>query len=281
MLNCGNGGWERELLKIGLMKEAVGIDYSESLIEEARKNATDLPLRYYVMDTNAARFPETSYDLVVNHAAAHHIAYINKVFLKIAELLPEDGYFISMDYVGPHRNQYPPKQWNAACELNESLPVGLRQEMRYPHLPTMLVTDPTEAIHSELVIETMNRYFLVDHHHKVGGALAYLLLTFNDNFFRTDEIDREKWIRFILEEDSKYLSNNPKSSLFDFIVARPNKEALKDKKKLKIFQDLENKRENYAMKNGGQYYKLSVLESPNQRFLSWIKKKIKQYLHLK
>lgn len=31
MLNCGNG-WERKLFDIGLIKETVGIDYSESLI---------------------------------------------------------------------------------------------------------------------------------------------------------------------------------------------------------------------------------------------------------
>ncbi len=156
MLNCGNGCWERELFDMGLLKEAVGIDYSESLIAEAGGKAAGRPLKYYVMDTNTVAFPETGYDLVVNHAAAHHIAYINKVFQKIAELLPEDGYFVSMDYVGPHRNQYPPKQWKAALALNQRLPKNLRQQMRYPHLPTMLVTDPTEAIHSELIIEAMN-----------------------------------------------------------------------------------------------------------------------------
>jgi len=68
------------LLNMGLIKEAVGVDYSENLIVDARNKAAELPLRYYVIDTNTAVFPETGYDLVVNHAAAHHIAYINKVF---------------------------------------------------------------------------------------------------------------------------------------------------------------------------------------------------------
>lgn len=280
MLNCGNGCWERELWDIGLIKEAVGIDYSENLIAEARSNAAERPLRYYVMDTNTVAFPETGYDLVVNHAAAHHIAYINKVFQKIAELLPEDGYFVSMDYVGPHRNQYPRKQWNAALQLNRQLPKNLRQKMRYPHLPTMLLTDPTEAIHSELVIETMNRYFHIDYHSKIGGALAYLLLTFNDNFFRASEDDRERWIGFILEEDSKYLLSNPQSSMFDFIIARPNKEILKEKKKLEAFQEAENKREEYAIKNNGQYYKLTNVQSLDQRLFAWLKKIIKQNLRL-
>jgi len=278
MLNCGNGCWERELWDIGLIKEAVGIDYSESLITEARSKTAERSLRYYVMDTNTAAFPETGYDLVVNHAAAHHIAYINKVFQKIAELLPEDGYFVSIDYVGPHRNQYPRKQWNAALNLNRRLPKHLRQVMRYPHLPTMLLTDPTEAIHSELIIETMNRYFHIDDHRKIGGALAYLLLTFNDNFFRASEKAREKWIHFILDEDSGYLLNNPQSSMFDFIIARPNKEILSDKKRLAGFQEVENKREEYAMKNNGLYYKSTNVQPFDQRLFSWLKRIIKKYL---
>lgn len=281
MLNCGNGCWERELFDIGLIKEAVGIDYSESLIAEARSKAAERLLRYYVMDTNTVAFPEAGYDLVVNHAAAHHIAYINKVFQKIAELLPEDGYFVSMDYVGPHRNQYPPEQWKAALELNQRLPENLRQEMRYPHLPTMLATDPTEAIHSELIIDTMNRYFHIDHHRKIGGALAYLLLTFNDNFFNTGEKDREEWIRFILEEDSKYLLNNPLSSMFDFMIARPKKEILNDKKTLEVFQEAENKREECAAINNGQYYKLATTQPLDWQFLTRLRKIVKKFLRLK
>lgn len=281
MLNCGNGCWERELVDIGLIKEAVGIDYSENLIAEAESNAAGRSLRYYVMDTNTVAFPEAGYDLVVNHAAAHHIAYINKVFQKIAEILPEDGYFVSMDYVGPHRNQYPLKQWNAALELNQRLPQKLRQEMRYPHLPTMLVTDPTEAIHSELIIDTMSRFFHIDYHQKIGGALAYLLLTFNDNFFKAGEDDREKWIRFVLEEDGKYLLNNPKSSMFDFVIARPNKEILNDAEKLKSFQKMEDEREEQAMKNNGQYYEVLMTQSLGQRFLARLKRIIKKYLLMK
>ena len=153
--------------------------------------------------------------------------------------------------------------------------------MRYPHLPTMLVTDPTEAIHSELIIETMNRYFHIDQHHKIGGALAYLLLTFNDNFFKSSEKDTENWIHFILEEDGKYLLKNPLASLFDFIIARPNKEILKDKRTLQSFQDAENIREERALKNNGQYYKSRMNNFSDQQLLLRLKKKIKKYLPFK
>jgi len=84
-----------------------------------------------------------------------------------------------------------------------------------------------------------------------------------------------------LEEDGKYLLNNPLSSMFDFIVARPKKEMLNDKKVLEAFQQVENKREEYAMKNNGQYYKLSIPQPLGRQFLAWLKRTVKRFLGLK
>ena len=127
------------------------------------------------------------FDLVVNHAAAHHIAAIDRVFRDLPRPAQEDGWFVSYDYVGPHRNQYGPAAWDAAWCLNGELPSSLRQDLQYPHLPTMLVTDPTEAIHSELIVETMYRYFSVSEFTPLGGALAYPLLTHNTRLFEADD----------------------------------------------------------------------------------------------
>ena len=41
ILNCGNGWVERDMLDGGLIKSAVGIDYSEALLAEARAAAED------------------------------------------------------------------------------------------------------------------------------------------------------------------------------------------------------------------------------------------------
>ena len=185
ILNCGNGWVEREMASANLFEEAVGIDYSEALLDEARLAATaaGLPLTYRQMNINKASFEDGEYDLAVNHAAAHHIAQIDHVFREICRILPEDGWFLSLDYVGPHRNQYTTEAWEQAWRVNEQLPAQVRQSMSYPHLPTMLHDDPTEAIHSELIVETLQRYFHVERFVPLGGAIAYPLLTFNDVVF--------------------------------------------------------------------------------------------------
>ena len=98
ILNCGNGWVERELLSSGLILEAVGIDYSEDLLAQARTAAAEggLPLTYEKVNVNTAAFPEGEFDLVVNHAAAHHIAAIDRVFRELCRMLPDDGWFVSL-----------------------------------------------------------------------------------------------------------------------------------------------------------------------------------------
>ena len=135
------------------------------------------------MDVNADDLPNDSFDLVVNHAAGHHVTRIDRLFRRICALLPEEGWFISLDYVGPHRNQYSVDAWNESWILNQALPHHLRQTMEYPLLPLMLEVDASEAVHSELIVETLYRYFKVSELVPLGGALAYPVLTHNEQLF--------------------------------------------------------------------------------------------------
>lgn len=254
LLNCGNGWVDRQLYHLGLFEEAVGVDFLQELLEYARDKGQGLPLRYYQMDTNTADFPEGGYDLVVNYAALHHNAYLDKVLRKINELLPEDGFFVNYDYVGPHRNQYPTHQWLRALWLNRTLPATLRQRMKYPHLATMMHVDPTEAIHSELIVTYLNRYFYIVDHKHAGGALAYVILTHNANFARATSQEQQPWLEHIMNADGSFLQRYPHISLFDYVLARPNKNVLMQTAQLALWEEEERSREERAKKNQGVYY---------------------------
>ncbi|MCW2600295.1 MAG: hypothetical protein JWM02_2124 [Frankiales bacterium] len=263
-LNCGNGWVERDLLRAGIVEEAVGTDISEDLLAQARKEAADAGLnaRYHARDINTADLPEDGYDLVINFAAAHHIAYLDKVLRKVAEVLPEDGVFASLDYVGPHRNQYGYEQWQAATTLNETLPEAFRAQMSYPHLPTMLHGDPTEAIHSEKILETVQRYFRLEELNPIGGGLAYLLLTFNRGIHDNPGIERDAVVQQVLDADTAWTAAN--FPLFAFFWGRPDKAALADTAALEGWTREEEERESAAAANGGQYYPLTVLQQVTQ-----------------
>jgi SAM-dependent methyltransferase len=263
ILNCGNGWVEREMLDAGFIKEAVGIDYSASLLDKARKAAGDRPLVYVQMNINTEELPadHEPFDLVVNHAAAHHITRLDRVFRNICTLLPDDGWFISFDYVGPHRNQYTLDSWDQAWRLNRTLPDHLRQSMVYPSLEVSVEMDPTEAVHSELIVDTLHRYFHVEEFVPLGGALAYPVLTHNAQLFsaEVEPGEREHWGQVVLDRDGEYLAENPLSSLFAYFTAQPNKEVLSDEATLELWKSVEEAREAEAAENGGNYCDCSVL----------------------
>ncbi len=260
ILNCGNGWVERELYESGLFEEAVGVDIGEDLLIEAREKAAGLPLHYAQMDINTGTFPADDFDLVVNHAAAHHMAYLDKIFRSINRVMTADGVFVNYDYVGPHRNQYPFAQWEAAYEANLRLPAGFRQDMQYPHLPTMLVTDPSEAIHSELILPVMRRYFTIEGYRPTGGALAYLLLTHNAKAQGMPPAEADPLIRQIIAEDTTYLEAHPESTLFAYWVARPKIIKQDSDPALQAYTAEEIERETAAIRNWGLYYPLSLIQ---------------------
>lgn len=263
ILNCGNGWVEREMFDGGLFKEAVGIDYSQSLLDDAGSAAGDRPLSYIQANVNDDVLPDGPFDLVVNHAAAHHVTRLDQVFRSICRLLPEDGWFISFDYVGPHRNQYLLDAWDQAWQLNQELPEDLRQSMAYPLRDLYVVVDPTEAVHSELIVETLHRYFRVAEFVPVGGALAYPLLTHNSQLFAThvDPQERERWGQLVLVRDAEYLAANPESTLFAYFAAQPDKGVLSNPAQLAAWEKEEDLREERAAENGQQYYDRSLLSA--------------------
>ena len=262
ILNCGNGWVERELVEEGLIAEGVGIDYAQDLVDQAAEaaRAQGLPLTYEQANVNDASFPAGDYDLVVNHAAAHHIAAIDRVFREVCRVLPEDGWFVSFDYVGPHRNQYRLDAWEEAWRVNNELPESLRQEMEFPPIPVMLVVDPTEAVHSELIVDTFHRYFVPDQVTALGGAIAYPLLTHNARMVAADEEARSEWIEHVLRADDRFLAAHPESTLFAYFAGRPDKAVLREAAQLRRWRKEEDARERRATEErGGEYYERGPL----------------------
>jgi SAM-dependent methyltransferase len=262
ILNCGDGWVERDLLAHGLVAEAVGTDYSDELLNRARRAAKEdgLPLTYYQGNINTDILPPGPFDLVVNHAAAHHITAIDHVFRQLCRMLPDDGYFVHFDYVGPHRNQYRLDAWEEIWRINQELPHSFQQQLEYPPIPVMLVVDPTEAVHSELILETFRRYFLETDFAAFGGAIAYPLLTHNARIFEADDgPERAIWIDRIMDEDERFLKRDPRSTLFAFFAGTPKKAVLDRTELLEEWTAEEAERELHAQENGGEYYERGPL----------------------
>ncbi len=261
-INCGNGWVERDCYRAGLIRSAIGFDVNPALIGIASAEAkkVGMPARYFQADGNRLPNDNLACDLIVNHGAMHHIAYIDKLTRELASYLTPDGMYIINDYTGPHRNQY---SWEAVfrtIEINQSLPEEYRVELGYAHIPTMLSLDPTEAIHSELQLNVARRYFNMIREVQYGGAIAYTLLFGNHNLYRDQRAAHGATVvRAILDADHAFLREMPESNLFTFAVCTPKTE-LPGQAQLDHWRRLENDREMRAGLNGGRYYPTSALE---------------------
>ena len=79
--NCGNGWVERQMLDNGFVRSVEGFDIDERLLKEADTAALQkgFDCRYRLENANDVILPPNYYDLVVNHAAMHHVASIDKL----------------------------------------------------------------------------------------------------------------------------------------------------------------------------------------------------------
>jgi SAM-dependent methyltransferase len=259
VLNCGDGWVERAMLEADCTRTVVATDISAELLEFARGVAIerDLPITYVLGDVNQDPLPLEGVDLVVNHAAAHHITHLDHVLAAIADALPDDGWFVSFDYVGPHRNQYPLTQWDAMAKVNDRLPRHLQSQMHYPHLPTMLVADPTEAVHSELFLEVHDRWFTTVVDRRIGGWLAYPLITHNQGIFDNQSSATDRWIDEIIAADEAAVEADPANTLFAYLISTPRRPGLSAAEREEAFA-AEDARELAAAADGGRYYPRTI-----------------------
>jgi SAM-dependent methyltransferase len=250
ILNCGNGWVERELYDAGIIRKDTAVEYNIDLVNECNKMKEMRDIKYVQHDINTVEFDENIFDLVINFAACHHIRDIEKVCINIKKWLKNDGYFINNDYIGPQRNQYSKDEWTKMNEINSFLPIKCKKKLRYPDVQQMMIDDPTEAINSCNIIPTIYKLFDIEYHKKSGGAIAYEILTHNNNLFNLNINERKIWVNKIMEYDEKYL-NETGNSFFHFIICKNSKSI--DKEIIDGLINNMDKREKLALNLFGHY----------------------------
>lgn len=262
-IQCGNGWVERDCYARGLVEHVIGTDIGESMLQDARTQAAQVGLsaEYIKADTNTFDFTQLNYDWVFNHAAFHHIAYLDAALRSMWRGMNGQGLLICYDYTGPHRNQYDWQAWSAMLRFNETLPKEYQAKVRYPHMPTMLATDPTEAIHSELILAHCRRYFDIIELRPLGGAIAYELLFGNRALLGDQHTPNgAATLARIIAADTDFTAGDPDRSYFNFWVAAPRPITALDPSQLEAWTREEVAREDAAKRAGMRYVPPSALE---------------------
>lgn len=92
-IGCGAGGHDRKLIELGA-KEVLGIDISEKMICEAKKNCDSDKISYQVLSMNNLEEIDKKFDLVVSSLAIHYIEDYDGLCKKVYNLLNDGGQFI-------------------------------------------------------------------------------------------------------------------------------------------------------------------------------------------
>tara|TARA_B100000408_G_scaffold69320_1_gene53096 strand:- start:58 stop:1056 length:999 start_codon:yes stop_codon:yes gene_type:complete len=224
IVGCGNGWLERQLYDLGIGKHFDAFDMSEKYINEAKELKQSRPIDYFLDDINSmSKIEDNKYDAVFNFAVLHHAMNIEYALKKLASCLKNNGLMFNEEYVGPARNQYSDDHVNIMLEIMSDLPKKFRTKAKFlrPPLANFRV-EPSEAIHSDLILPLIPKYFDVIYQRNLNGGVAYQILHNNiDEFNDTSNSESVKWLEYLLQRDLQFTENGKVPVLFWYGVCTP------------------------------------------------------------
>ena len=224
VVGCGNGWLERQLYDLGIGKHFDAFDMSEKYVNEAKELKQSRAIDYFLDDINSmSKIEDEKYDAVFNFAVLHHAAEVDNALKKLAKCLKTNGLMFNEEYVGPARNQYSDEHLNLMMEVMSDLPEKYRTKVKSlrPPLENFRV-EPSEAIHSDLILPLIPKYFDVIYQRNLNGGIAYQILHNNiDEFEDTDDLESVKWLDYLLRHDVKLTEEGKVPVLFWYSVCKP------------------------------------------------------------
>lgn len=172
---CGNGILERfvaeNLLPPG--GRITGFDISPESVNLARSLSANKAADFAVRDLNYEPWEEGIYNAVFANGALHHVEALDFCLGQISASLTLSGLLYVNDYLGPARFQFSDTQIRLAHELLLCVPERFRSE----NLPkccdpiALSKMDPSEAVNSHQIYETIRCHFDIVERIEMGGTL--------------------------------------------------------------------------------------------------------------
>jgi SAM-dependent methyltransferase len=175
-LCSGTGLLERHVANRWLRSagQITGFDISPHSVELAREAAKGIRgVAYEVRDLDHAAWSGDRYDAVFAHGALHHVSRLDFLLGQLRQCLSPSGYLYVNDYVGPARFQWSDLQMRLANELLKDVPaqfVHSRSVVRC-NPDTLAKSDPSEAVCSNFILDTVRGHFQIVEKIDRGGTL--------------------------------------------------------------------------------------------------------------
>jgi SAM-dependent methyltransferase len=188
-LSLGSGpGWnEAAWARTGRFARIDGIELSPALVadagERARQAGLDPILRFHQGDAGRPPYPLAAYDLVLSEGALHHLAPLERVVPALAGALAPQGLLVMLEFCGPDRFQWTPRQLELVQRALDLIPAEwrvkdngrLKRTVFRPGRLRMLLSDPSEAVESSRIRPLLQRHFTALEEKPLGGTIVSLV----------------------------------------------------------------------------------------------------------
>jgi SAM-dependent methyltransferase len=208
-LGVGKASFELDLLKRGAIRELDLYDAGQTLLESAREAAVTAGIAeqvsFHVADLNMLDLEEDAYDLVIWLNSLHHVVALDRVLEQCHQALRPGGLFFAHEYVGPDRFAFPEEHVDLARAIYRTLDPALRcpwPELPVPDPRAVAAADPTEAVRSTEIVDTVRARFANVHVVSYEACLTLIIWygLNHDALFETSQgFDLVRWL---LEVDS-------------------------------------------------------------------------------
>lgn len=198
-IGSGRGHFEIEWARATSFYELIGVDISKKCVDSANRRAQENKMsevNFCCGDLLNMSLPEDYYDIVICHASLHHMKHVSALIQRIFLTLKKGGLFVVDEYVGPRRMQYTDKQIKIANELLSKIPMkykkrwnlkSIKNEIHRPGILRMILSDPSEAVESDLILEQVQKHFkTVELALRGGTILSPLFHDIGSNFTNDD-----------------------------------------------------------------------------------------------
>lgn len=223
IIGCGNGWVERQLFDLGIGLHFDSFDVSEKYLETAQQLAANRSIRYFKADINhLENLEESHYDAIFNVGVLHHTFRLSHTLWKLSRSLKPNGLMFNFDYVGPAHNQYSDHHLTILKEINKQLPKRFQSPYKLrPNKKDFEAGDPSEAIHSDLVRSTFERFFDIIYQRDSNGGIAYQIFWNNIDEFKKNDKEAIETLEFLLKKDAEYTASKEVPILFWYGVGIP------------------------------------------------------------
>jgi SAM-dependent methyltransferase len=213
-IGCGDGAFERELVRRGLVRELTGIDVARARIEAAIKNSGGLSqsLHFECRDLDKGELGTDQFDGAFAKSSLHHITGLEALETSLRAHLKHHAKLLAIDFFGPSRFQWTDLQLELTNRFISQCPDQslfgventLTSESRTrPSIEAMISMDPSEAVRSSELKGWFEKNFSILDSRCLGGTLLNLIFYGSCvNQFEPDFAEHESIIEAAFEQES-------------------------------------------------------------------------------